>query len=76
MTVNKQIKNTSHNSLRSNKWLVPNFLSTPNRDFLYNIQTPQIFKKDIIIKAYELAEYGGAGGAWQIYVVNSALKFS
>ena len=31
--------------------------TTPNRDFLYNIQTPQIFKKDIIIKAYELAEY-------------------
>ena len=31
--------------------------TTPNRDFLYNIQTPQIFKKDIIIKAYELAKY-------------------
>lgn len=31
--------------------------TTPNRDFLYNIQTPQIFNKDTIIKAYELAEH-------------------
>lgn len=26
---------------------------TPNRDRLYNVQTPQVFKKDILIKAYE-----------------------
>lgn len=26
---------------------------TPNRERLYNVQTPQVFKKDILIKAYE-----------------------
>lgn len=28
---------------------------TPERNFVYNIQTPQTFKKDIIVKAYERA---------------------
>lgn len=28
-------------------------VSTPNRENLFNIQTPQIFKRDILLKAYE-----------------------
>lgn len=33
-----------------------NILSTPKREEVWQIQTPQTFKKDLIIKAYEKAE--------------------
>lgn len=37
-------------------------ISTPVRDFVYNIQTPQTFKKEIILKAYEKAFERGIFG--------------
>lgn len=30
-------------------------INTPDRDYLYNVQTPQVFKKNILIKSYKWA---------------------
>ena len=35
---------------------------TPNRDRLWQVQTPQVFRKDVIIKAYSQAYAGGYYG--------------
>ncbi len=39
-----------------------NIIDTPNRNFLWSVQTPQVFKYDIIAKAYEDAYNGNYYG--------------
>ena len=39
-----------------------NIIDTPNRNFLWSVQTPQVFKYDIITKAYEDAYNGNYYG--------------
>ncbi len=45
---------------------------TPDRECVYNIQTPQTFKRDIIEKAYERAEKSGIFGTDDASLVENA----
>ena len=49
---------------------------TPRRDILWEAQTPQGFRKDIILEAYGLAKDDGVTDDYSAYIIITVSNFS